>query len=140
MLVRLISARQVVVLYQSGQLTLFYSGQVYIRPTSKGFDYVPLPRGENKHPVWALINCDSGTCEPTLYKSDQVWPIQASTPDPIRWRTWSKHFNAAKWGLPLWTIDELVFGYVFRFSLSRKMPIAKCSSPTLQFPASKELQ
>jgi len=120
MLARLISARQVVVLYQSGHLILFYSGQAYIRPTREGFDYVPLPRGENKHPVWALINCDSGTCEPTLYASDQVWPIQASTPDPIRWRTWSKRLNAARWGLPLWTIDELVFGYVFRGFLSRK--------------------
>lgn len=111
---RFISARQVVLLYDSTSMFLFYAGQVYHRPALNGFHYVPIHEGENKYPAWALIDVDFQNNGPPLSSTTEVWPIQASSPNPVQWDSWSKQLDAAMWGLPLWSFQELVFGYVVR--------------------------
>ena len=118
MLVRLISARQVVLLHTGLKVALFYAGQAYYRSATDAFLYVPRREGKNNHPVWALIDMDFLRSEPPLDGTSQVWPIQASTLNPVRWRNWSKQFNAANWGMPLWTMEELVLGCVLQSFLS----------------------
>jgi len=112
MLVRLISERQVIVQFNGTATTLFKAGEVYIYQGS-GFAYVPVPREQSVIPVWTLIDVDSGETGAPLTEDLLIWPIQASSPKPVRWRSWSKQFRSAIWGLPLWTLEELVYGYVF---------------------------
>jgi len=114
MLVRLISARQVVFLLSRHRVTLFYAGQAYYRSATNAFLYIPSPVGKNEHYAWALIDLDCLNSEPPLDGTTQVWPIQASSPNPVRWKLWSKQSSTAIWGLPLWTMDELMLGCVFR--------------------------
>jgi len=52
-----------------------------------------------------------------------LWPIQASFPDPVRWKAWRKQLRGALYGMPLWNTEDLVKGYVFSlFSLSAPNP------------------
>ena len=132
MLVRLISARQVVLLHTGLKVTLFYAGQAYYRSATDAFLYVPRREGKNNHPVWALIDMDFLRSEPPLDGTSQVWPIQASTLNPVRWGNWSKRFNAANWGMPLWTMEELVLGCVLQSFLSLLMPVVERPSSPLQ--------
>jgi len=110
MLVRLISARQVVLLLDTKQVTLFYDGKAYYRSALEGFIHVPKPAGENDYPAWALIDMDNLNAGPTLDTTSEVWPIQASSLKPVQWKSWSKQFHAAEWGMPLWTNGELAYG------------------------------
>ena len=48
----------------------------------------------------------------TLYN---IWPIQASSLEPRRYRIWKKHNKALLLGMPLWNADELFEGYVLSF-------------------------
>lgn len=43
-----------------------------------------------------------------------IWPLQASSPEPDRWRDWAKQFKAAVIGMPQWTEEELLAMYVTR--------------------------
>lgn len=60
-----------------------------------------------------------------------IWPIQLPSPlNPARYKTWCKQFMAARWGIGVWTEDELWAGYVFtkfRFPLSSTVPFLCCS-------------
>jgi len=112
MLRRLISARQVVLLLTKAKVTLFYAGKAYCRSPTDAFLHVPTCKGKTKNYAWALIDIDPQNSQLPLDGTTQVWPIQASSPNPVQWKLWSKEFNAAKWGMPLWTVDELVFGCV----------------------------
>ena len=114
MLVRLVSARQVVLLLDRQEVTLFYAGKVYYRAVSDGLLHIPKPAGKNIYPAWALIDADWLDSGPPLSATSEVWPIQASSPNPVQWKSWSKQFDAAEWGMPLWTMHELLYGYVLR--------------------------
>jgi len=119
MLARLISDRQVVLLYDTYTAFLFFHGKVYSRPTQCGFGDLPRRKGALYCPIWALIDVDYLDHGPPITGSDNTWPIQASPPDPIRWNSWSKQNEATLLGMPLWEMDELMEGYVFSvFSLS----------------------
>jgi len=109
MLVRLISAHQVIVQFNGVVTTLFKAGEVYTHQGS-GFAYIPVPREQSVITVWALIDVDWGETGAPLTEDLLIWPIQVSSPKPVRWRSWSKQFRAAIWGLPLWTLEELVYG------------------------------
>ena len=119
MLARLISARQVVLLYTSTMVHLFYYGEVYSRlAAASGLEGLPECLGAPYFPIWALIDVDYVGHEPLITSTSNVWPIQASSPNPTRWKSWSKQNGAAMLGLPLWDLEELMGGYVLSlFSL-----------------------
>ena len=118
MLARLISAGQVVLLCDSSDVYLFFHGQVYGRSTQSGFGDLPKRRGKYC-PVWALIDVDFKDRGAPLDSTSNAWPIQASSPNPIRWKSWRKQYGAAELGMPLWNKKELMAGYAFSlFSLS----------------------
>jgi len=112
MLARLISADQVVVLCGSLNIYLFYQGRVYMRLTQFGLGDFPEHQGKYC-PVWTLIDVDFNDRGPPLDSTSNAWPIQASSPNRIRWKSWLKQYQGAKFGMPLWNMEELVAGYVF---------------------------
>lgn len=65
--------------------------------------------------LFVLIDHDISTSEPisSLHDGDTVFPIQASSPNPNRFKTWAKVRQAALWGLPLWNEAELNKAYAF---------------------------
>jgi len=119
MLAQLISAGQVVLLYQSPKIYLFYRGEVYSRNGSDGFCCLPRRLWMEYCPIWALIDGDYEGQGPSLGGNPAIWPIQATSPKPQRWKGWSKQNRVTLIGMPLWNMEELVEGYVFSlFSLS----------------------
>jgi len=119
MLARLISDRQVVLLCDTSAVFLFFHGKVYSRPTQCGFRDLPKRKGAPYCPIWALIDVDFLNEGPPITDSNNIWPILASSPNPIRWKSWRKQTGAVLLGMPLWEMDELMEGYVFSvFSLS----------------------
>jgi hypothetical protein len=121
MLARLISAHQVVVLYDSSDTHLFYRGQAYYRPGGSDFRYLPRRPEAGYYPIWALIDVGSQENGPPFTDRSNIWPIHTTSPSPVRWTAWQKHWNAALWGMPLWSVEELIEGYVL-FSLSAIEP------------------
>ena len=115
MLARLISARQVVLLYGISRIHLFYQGQVYSRSVASGFENLPECLGTEYYPIWLLINVDTQVQGPRIPEGSFVWPVQASPPDPVRWKGWQKQLGAAVFGMPPWDMEELMEGYVFGF-------------------------
>jgi hypothetical protein len=113
MLARLISARQVVLLCDNSDTYLFYRGSVHSRPTEpNGFKNIPT-RNKGYYPVWTLVDFDPQDREPPLIRSTGVSPVQASSPNPIRFQSWAKKNGAALLRIPVWSVDDLVAGYDF---------------------------
>ena len=122
-LARLISARQVVLMCNNSAVYLFYHGQVYSRQAGLGFEGIPTHKRDQYCPMWALIDVDYQDRGPRITSSSEMWPIQASSPHPARWKLWRKQYRAAVWGMPLWTMGELREGYAFNvFSSSPSTP------------------
>ena len=118
MLVRLISAHQVVLLCGSSEVFLFYCGRVYSRPTASGLGELPRHQHEEYHPIWALVDVDYIGQGPPITNLSNIWPIQASSPNPVLWKAWSKQTNASILGMPRWNTEDLIKGFVFSlFSL-----------------------
>jgi len=118
MLAQLISTQEVVLLCDSYKILLFFRGRVYHRSTNSGFDFLPTPPITLYYPIWALVDVGLRQ-EPPITESSYIWPVQTSSPNPIRWRDWSKHNKAALLGMPLWSMEELSEGYVFACSPPR---------------------
>jgi len=114
MLIRLLSAGQVVLLCDNNDIWLFYRGKVYFRPVDSGFRF--LPHKGPYRPIWALIDVDYTDRGPPFQRSSDVWPIQASSPNPARWKSWRKQNQAALWGMPLWEVEDLLQGYASSLS------------------------
>ena len=112
MLVQLISAHQVVLLFRTRKDYLFYRGQVYSRPAGDGYEDLPINQRTSYSPIWTLIDMDCMNQGPPIDPEFNIWPIQASSPNPIRWKAWIKQFNAVLFGMPLWSRKELIAGYV----------------------------
>jgi len=147
MLARLVSAHQVVVYYTSGRSVLFYRGEVYTRSALSGFEDLPMIQGILYCPVWTLIDMDFGNGAPPIVEDSNIWPIQASLLNPIRWNQWRERDGAALLGMPLWSMEELIMGYAFAlFPLLSTDPghplqwrfVADC--PPLQLPYPDQLQ
>ena len=113
MLARLISARQVVLLCDNLDVYLFYCGQVYHRSGESSFMDLPTPEDLPGHFIWALIDVDYQDRGPPCVGSRNIWPIQTSSPNPVRWKHWSKQAQAAMLGMDLWSVEELMEGYDF---------------------------
>ena len=119
MLARLLAACQVVVMCDNSDVYLFYCGQVYSRPAKSGFWNLPTRKGAWYCPIWALIDVDYQSQEPPIPSEPSIWPIQASSQNPARWKSWSKQNGAPMLGMPLWSEEELMSGCAFSmFSLS----------------------
>lgn len=115
MLVRLISAHQNVLLCSSDIVWFFYGDEVYIRqPIGLSFHHLPQRKKGVYFPTLALIDLDSQKIPPTISTIFNMWPIQASSPRPERYESWSKQAKAALVGLPRWETPELKKGCVFR--------------------------
>ena len=109
MLARLILAGQSILLSTQSRLYLFHEGEVH-RRAAVDFAYIPTHKLDEQFTMWTLI--DSGTTQPPIENWCLIWPIQVSSPDPIRWKIWRKQRSAALLGMPLWNIVELEEGYV----------------------------
>ena len=109
-LARLISAKQVVLMYTKSATLLFYQEKVY-KQEPAFFSCLPRHKLDRFFHVWALINADSDT-QPSIKPSHNIWPVQASSPKPTRWKGWSKQRAAIVLGMPLWNVEELKEGYV----------------------------
>ena len=116
----LISAQQVVLLSTAPTVLLFYQGKVYQREAAF-FTYIPTHKFFH---AWALIDADFKAQEVILNPRHNIWPIQASSPQPTRWQGWGKQFKAALLGMPLWNMEELKEGYVIA---------ASCNLSTVSF-------
>ncbi|EIM89619.1 uncharacterized protein STEHIDRAFT_108317 [Stereum hirsutum FP-91666 SS1] len=85
MLARLLSTKQVVLFSSSSLLYLFFDGRVYL---SKTGHFLPQPSQTSR----------------------EIRPVDVSPPDPSRYKDWRKQANAALWGMPLWSMEELLAG------------------------------
>lgn len=115
MLARLISAKQVVLMSTGCSLFLFYNGKVYHREGIYAF-HLPTHQRDRHWPIFTLIDVDVAYQGPFISSDYKIWPIQASPPEPDKWRSWSKQRGAALLGMPLWSFEELMEGYVWLFS------------------------
>ena len=122
MLVRLISDGQVVVLCDSFNVNLFYGDQVYRQAMSSNFRGLPERKGVRYHPIWALIDVDYDNRGPPMSSATNIWPVQASSPKPIRWKAWRKQNKAGLFGIPLWNTEELTKGCAFGLFFLRPWP------------------
>jgi hypothetical protein len=113
MLARLISARQVVLLCDNGMVYLFYCGKVYSQQTESGFQGLPRRQRTRYCPIWALIDVGFGDQGPPVSLSSNMWPIQTTSPNPRRYKSWRKQNGAALLGMRIWEMEELIEGYVF---------------------------
>ena len=130
MLALLLSAGQVVVLCNRTHVYFFCHGQAYVRPIALGFLGLPTHKQHRTRAVWALIDMDFGSQEPPISGDLEVWPIQASSPNPAQWGKWRKQLRAAMWGMPLWDMDELMEGYGFILPLCLGRPVRHRLSST----------
>ncbi|KAF9077076.1 hypothetical protein BDP27DRAFT_1442407 [Rhodocollybia butyracea] len=109
-----------ILLYTPTVKILFYDGQVYTPSDPKNFhfDYIPSPvYSEPMPPVCVLINMGMAE-EPEepkgIYESQCViFPVQAASPNPILYWHWVDRRTAAMIGLPLWTEDQLLCGFIY---------------------------
>ena len=123
LLVWLLSAHQVTILCDVRSTYLFYHGVVYTRPTASGFVNIPEHKTSGYYPIWAPIDMAFLKKEPPVCDDSTIWPVQASSPNPIRWEMWLKQLNGSLLGMPRWNRKDLAEGYVFNlFSLSAINP------------------
>ena len=119
LLVWLLSANQVAIWCDPDSIYLFYHGVVYSRPTASRFVNLPRHNTSDYYPIWAPIDMDSEKKEPPVRPNHAIWPVQASSPNPVRWEIWFKYLNGSKLGMPQWNRADLARAYVFDlFSLS----------------------
>ena len=110
LLARFISARQPVVLCDSLRIYLFFRGDVYWRPTATGFYELPRHKQIEHCPVWTLIDMDYQDLNPPIERASNIWPIQTSSPNPVRWKLWQKQNEPSLLGMSLWNMEELKVG------------------------------
>lgn len=110
MLARLISAKQVVLLFTGSTLLLFFRGTVYERK-SACFSNLPRHQKSRRFHIWTLINADALSQAPLIDSPQTIWPVQACSPEPILWKAWSKQRGAVVMGMPVCSRAELLAGY-----------------------------
>ncbi|KAF9779833.1 hypothetical protein BJ322DRAFT_344792 [Thelephora terrestris] len=115
MLARLISNGQVVLLFDNARAHLFYRGQVHYRVMTDVIDGLPrLTRPGRKSPIWTLVDADIYPLGPPVGGNRDIWPIHATSPKRDRWKVWRKMNDAALWGMPKWSMEELIRGLCLR--------------------------
>ena len=130
MLARLISAKQVVLVSLGFSVLLFYQGKAYKRQRP-WFSCIPTHKLVPFFYAWALIDADYKGQEPSIDPDHEIWPIQASSPQPNLWKRWSKQRKATVVGMPLWNMEELKEGCVLATSCHLStVSFGGCSSLT----------
>ncbi|KAI0045379.1 hypothetical protein FA95DRAFT_127244 [Auriscalpium vulgare] len=108
-LLKIIGLGQPVVIgWQPDEFYLFYGGKVYVPKLLTPFKFSLLPQGAK--PLWALIDAAAGLTAGNLMNR-KIFPVFASSPAPNRYREWIKQRGGLSWGLPLWSLEELVTGF-----------------------------
>ena len=99
-------------------LHLFNDDKVYQSTAFKIREEGDLPRPKSTSNVflWSLFDT-RGIKEPEPFLTlPPCLPVQATLPDPGQYKTWHKELFPLVTGLPLWTREELVAGYVLPMS------------------------
>lgn len=119
-LVRLLQRKQVVLFSLDGEkLFLFYHDKVYTPEPTSVLSSLQLPRSKPSSSdvfVWSLFDINQRSEPRQLLFNECCFPVQTASPDPIRYKGWVKTRSALVIGLPLWTYDELLQGYVLPIS------------------------
>jgi hypothetical protein len=119
-LVRLLQQKQVVLfLSRSGEeLYLFYHDGVHTIPTASLKDSdLPIPSTLSSDVfIWSLFDIPERNEPNTLLVLPPCVPVQTTSPDPCRYKTWDKQRSPLFTALPLWTRNELAQGYVLPIS------------------------
>jgi len=115
MLAHLLSAKEVVLLYDPYQILLFFRGKVYQRPAKSGLSFLPMPPIGFYYPIWMMVHV-IGLQVPSIPESLRFWLVQTSSLNPIQWSSWVKHNQAGLFGMSLWDMLELIAGYILACS------------------------
>jgi hypothetical protein len=84
--------------------------------TNQGVDVsLPNPISPSNVFIWSLFDIREKIEPESFLVTLPCFPVQTASPDPRRYQTWDKERIPLFTGLPLWTRDELVYGYVLRY-------------------------
>ena len=130
LLVRLLQRKQVILFSPDGErVFLFYDKEVYAvsMETLAGGDVsLPNPESSSNVFIWSLFDIREPKEPKSFLVTRPCFPVQTALPNPDRYQTWEKERMPLLTGLPLWTHDELVQGYVlqitFLFTSERTLP------------------
>jgi len=122
-LIRLIKIGQPVAFVTNNRVHLFYDKRVWFTAADTSDIFFPVGKPvthdtEHNPFLFVLIDHDNSSSGPTpqLYDAQDVFAIQASSPNENRFKLFVKNRRAAVWGLPLWDETELNNAYVFILS------------------------
>ncbi|KAF8522170.1 hypothetical protein BU17DRAFT_64501 [Hysterangium stoloniferum] len=108
LLVRLLQQKQNVLFSLDGsQLFLFFHDTVY--SAMAGMSPTP-PTPKSSSPdvfIWSLFDISARQEPPFPLLSYHCFPVQTASPDPVRFKIWTKETKPLIAGLPLWTREEL---------------------------------
>lgn len=110
LLVRLLNMKQVVLLHAlRDSPLLFYHGTVYNGKNAQIFTLPTPPSHLESHPfIWSLLDLGMPDDAPGLAVDPSVcFPVQTSSPNPLRYKLWRKERGALYTGFPLWDPEEL---------------------------------
>ncbi|KAF8522168.1 hypothetical protein BU17DRAFT_45229 [Hysterangium stoloniferum] len=107
LLVRLLQQKQIVLFSLDGdELFLFFHDAVYVADAGRR-TVPPMAKSSSGVFIWSLFDISARREPQRPLLSRYCFPIQTASPDPIRYKTWTKLTTALIAGLPLWTREEL---------------------------------
>ena len=106
MFICLVTRREFVAFYDGGTTGLFHQDHVYKAQVGAEF-----PQNQM---TWCLIDCDYRNDIPVyiVHSQSAVYPVQASSPNPTRYKSWIKQRSAEILGMQLWSEDDIFEGCV----------------------------
>lgn len=122
LLVQLLQRKQVVLFSPDGKNV--YHNEVYTANmetlAKQGLDVsLPIPMPSSRVFIWSLFDINEPKEPAKFLVAYPCLPVQTTSPNLLRYKTWSKERTPLITGLPLWTRDELAQGYVLPIEHSR---------------------
>ena len=113
LLVRLLQQKQVILFSPDGEeVFLFYHNEVYtLRMEALSAYMLPQPIFSDVF-IWSLFDIREAREPKKFLVNYPCFPVQVTSPNPIRYKVWDKERMPLRTGLPLWTRDELAQGCV----------------------------
>ncbi|EJD07138.1 uncharacterized protein FOMMEDRAFT_152496 [Fomitiporia mediterranea MF3/22] len=108
MLICCIMRHRNVLFYHNDVSRYFFEGRVYVAVRQN-----PILIEHPNIFTWSLIDSDLHAAPPPSYLvkgSVNLFPVQASSPNEVRYRYWLKQRQGYIWGMPSWTFEELMEG------------------------------
>ena len=104
MLICLIMRRELIAFYDGETTRLFHQNHVYKAQVGAEF-----PQNQM---TWCLIDCDYRNDIPVyiVHSQSAVYPVQASSPNLTRYKSWIKQWSAEILGMQLWSEDDIFEG------------------------------